>query len=79
MSNLSNHSPNMVMSRDPGLKLRKFLFFARFCIEFLENVTTFGDIGLKKVTGEKQIGGGGGGGKHPPMLIELRKFMKICS
>ena len=23
-----DHSPNMVMSRDPGFKLRKFLFFA---------------------------------------------------
>ena len=23
-----NHSPNMVMSRDPGFKFRKFLFFA---------------------------------------------------
>ena len=23
-----NHSPNMVMSRDPGFKFQKFLFFA---------------------------------------------------
>ena len=29
-----NHSPNMVMSRDPGFKFRKFLFFVLFCINF---------------------------------------------
>ena len=34
MSNLPSHSPMMVMSRDPALKFRKFLFFAQFYIKF---------------------------------------------
>ena len=35
MSNLPKTTrKNMVMSRDPGFKFRKFLFFAKFCIKF---------------------------------------------
>ena len=29
-----SHSPTMVMSRDPGFKFRKFLFFAKFYNKF---------------------------------------------
>ena len=45
MSNLPNHSPNMVMSRDPGFKFRIFLFFALFDIKFQEKLPNFGEIG----------------------------------
>ena len=34
MSNLPNHSPNMVMSRDPGFKFQKFIFSSNFVLNF---------------------------------------------
>ena len=39
-----NHSPNMVMSRDPGFKFREFLFFAYFCIKFQEKLKNLGEL-----------------------------------
>ena len=60
----------MVMSRDPGLKFRKFLLFPYSILNF-RKVTKFGGNWLKnkKVTGKKQLGGGGW--KTPPVLIGL--------
>ena len=40
-----NHSTNMVMSRDPGCKFQKFLFFRLILYQILGKVTKLGEIG----------------------------------
>ena len=57
-----NHSLNMVMSREPGFKFRKFLFFAQFYNKFQEKLLNLGEIHPrteklqeKKQTGESKV------------------------
>ena len=61
-----DHSPNMVISRDPGCKFRKFLFLSRSILNF-RKVTKFEGNWLKN---EKlQARNKTRGGKHPPLGI----------
>ena len=49
------NSPNMVLSRDPGSKFRKFLFFVGFYIKFQEKLPNLGEIGSRtKMLQEKK-------------------------
>ena len=67
------HSPNMVMSRDPGYKLQNFYFSANFFI--FKNVTKFWENWLKnkKGTGKKAKLGW----KTPPPLQCLKGKCKL--
>ena len=59
-----NHSPDMVMSRNPGLKFRKFYFRKSYQI--------CGKLDQEKnVTGRKQVGGGNYPPPPLPVLIGL--------
>ena len=64
----------MVMSRDPGLRFRKFLFFAQFCIKFWEKLPNLGEIGQR--TRKLQTINKLGGWKTPAVLIGLTP--EIC-
>ena len=52
-----NHSPNMVMSRHPGFKFRKFLFLTNSVLNF-GKVIKFGGswLKIKRVTGKNKLG-----------------------
>ena len=54
-----NHSPNMVMSCDPGfLSSENFYFLPNSILNFRKNYQILGNwLKNKKVTGKKQIGG----------------------
>ena len=53
-----NHSPNTIMSRDPGLRFQKFLFFSQFCVKFWEKLPNFwgNRPKNKKVTDKNKLG-----------------------
>ena len=53
-----DHSPNMVMSRDPGYKFRKFYFLPNSTLNFRKSYQIWGTwLIKKKVTGKKQNSG----------------------
>ena len=61
----SYHSPNMVMSRDPDFKFRKF-FSPNSVLNFRKSYQLWGiDSRTKKLQAKKQTGGG----KHPPPVL----------
>ena len=48
-----------VMSRYPGFKFQKFLFFAQFYIKFLAKLPNVGEISSRTKSYRQKLGGGG--------------------
>ena len=65
----SDHSPNMVMSHDPGYKFRKFYFSPNSILNFRKTYQIWGKLAEEqKVTHKKQ----NSEWKTPPVLTGLR-------
>ena len=74
-----NHSPNMVMSCDPGFEFRNFYFLPNYILKNFRNTyQIWGKLAQEqKGHRQKQIGGG----KHPPppqVLIGLKRFTAMA-
>ena len=68
-----DHSPNMVTSRNPASKIRKFLFSPNSILNFRKSYQIWREIGSRtKHYMQKQIEGGGVETHTPPVLIGLK-------
>ena len=75
MSNLPNHSPNMVMSRDSGFNFRTFLFLPNSVLNFRKSYQIFRKLTQEQKSYKQKTNWGGKQTPPPPpprVLIGLK-------